>query len=613
MDEGRRDILLEAAEAVSDGKEVDWDHETSKDSELSGPLQELALLQRIRDSMIEGAGPRLATPQSPTQAREGDETKTLEASPIQLPVPVKVTPPFTWGHLRVLEKIGEGGFGEVYRAFDPTLQVEFALKLRKQVEGEDAEAQARFLSEARRLARVRHPNVLIVHGADIHNGRIGLWTDLLPGKTLEEYLGAGGKLGAREAALIGIDLCRALAAVHAAGLVHRDVKTTNVMKEAGGRIVLMDFGSVGELPLPGDPSVSRHVQGTLVSMAPEQLRGDVSGPPIDIYGLGVLLYRMVSGRFPVEASGIEELIEKHARRERVPLRDRRADLPTDFVRVIEKALEPDPANRFQTAGAMELALAATLGSVSHATSGGARRAQKRRPAERIAMVALGILIVAAIGVALRSRPWDSSNTTPPGTLSHTPPPLMATAALYRRAGSVDEPLQPGARVAPGDRLYLTLEGSEPMYVYVLNEDEMGDVFVLFPLPGLEPSNPLKGSERHRLPGEVADSVYYWNVTSVGKKESILAIASRKPVEEVEREIEMLPRAVRGRPLAEGKMSPTAVGRLRGIGGVAADTRPSAGRDNLRLSDVLKSLAEGPRWPADLWVWQAQLDNPEPAP
>src|SRR5262249_23946478 len=125
----------------------------------------------------------------------------------------------TWGSLVCLERIGGGNFGDVYRAWDPALEREVGLKLLRA--GGLRSAAHGYLAEARRLARVRHTNVVVVHGVDERDGRVGLSTDLLRGRTLAAWLADHGPLSAHEATVIGIELCRALAAVHAAGLVHR--------------------------------------------------------------------------------------------------------------------------------------------------------------------------------------------------------------------------------------------------------------------------------------------------------------------------------------------------------------------------------------------------------
>jgi len=152
-----------------------------------------------------------------------------------------------WGSLELRELVGRGGYGTVYRAWDPQLTRDVALKLLN-VEHADAQAFERsVITEGRLLARVRHPNVIAVYGADSHDGRVGFWMEFLEGQTLKQWVDAHGRMSSREAAIVGIDICRALAAVHGAGLVHRDVKAQNVMREDGGRIVLMDFGTGREI------------------------------------------------------------------------------------------------------------------------------------------------------------------------------------------------------------------------------------------------------------------------------------------------------------------------------------------------------------------------------
>ena len=150
-----------------------------------------------------------------------------------------------------------------------------------------------------------------------------------------------GPLGAGEAISIGLDLCRALAAIHAAGLVHGDVKAANVLRERGGRIVLGDLGSAteaGATPITGSPA----------TLAPEVLAGGPATPGADLYSLGVLLFQLLSGRFPVDAANPEA--------GRTTLRDLRPDLPPALIEVVERAADPDPARRFPSAGALEQAL-----------------------------------------------------------------------------------------------------------------------------------------------------------------------------------------------------------------------------------------------------------------
>jgi serine/threonine protein kinase/Flp pilus assembly protein TadD len=286
--------------------------------------------------------------------------------------------PAHWGPFRLIEKVGQGGFGQVYRAWDSTLEREVALKLllpRDMDQGEEGNA---VLREARLMARVRHANVVPVYGVDRHDGRVGFWSDFVRGKTLSALLAAQGPFGYREAALIGIELCKALSAVHAAGLLHRDIKTGNAMREEGGRILLMDFG------LSDEHDAAHRFGGTPIYLAPELLAGAPASVSSDIYALGVLLYHLVTAKYPVEGTNLQELKAAHESGSRRTLLDERPDLPERFVQVIETTLDRDPQNRYATAGQMVAALSAVIGmsgdSVSQPPAPTRRRAWLAAPA-----------------------------------------------------------------------------------------------------------------------------------------------------------------------------------------------------------------------------------------
>jgi len=252
----------------------------------------------------------------------------------------------TWGSLRLIQRVGQGSFGEVYRAFDTTLEREVALKLLLP-RGQDKETEAKaLLREARALAKVRHPNVVPVYGVDSHDGRVGFWSDFVHGKTLSALLSGEGPFSAREAALIGIDLCKAVGAVHAAGLLHRDIKSANVMRESGGRILLMDFG------LTHDNRAEQFLSGTPVYMAPELLAGAPATVATDIYAIGILLFHLLTGKYPVDGSSIREIKFAHDSGDRTTLLDVRPDLPEQLAHVVEVAANPDPSKRYRSAGQM---------------------------------------------------------------------------------------------------------------------------------------------------------------------------------------------------------------------------------------------------------------------
>jgi len=262
----------------------------------------------------------------------------------------------TWSALSLSEKVGEGAFGEVYRAWDTRLEREVALKLLRRQDSLHARIASAVIEEGRMLAQVRHPNVVTVHGADRSAGRVGLWMEFIHGRTLEQVLREQGPFGAGEATLIGLDLCRALSAVHRAALLHRDIKAHNVMREDGGRIVLMDFGTgLDRTDDSDDPAPG--LAGTPLYMAPEILGDQEASVRSDIYSVGVLLYHLVTGSYPVQGRSVQEVRDKHTRGERTFLRDARPDLPETFVQIVERALSPRPDGRYESAGAMEAALA----------------------------------------------------------------------------------------------------------------------------------------------------------------------------------------------------------------------------------------------------------------
>ncbi len=356
--------LERAAGAVADHTVLDWESETAEHAELRRTLTGLQAIERLAAAHREA--------RQMHESGAGMAVAWSEPAPTGgAPDPALQTPVFTWGFLRALAPIGQGGFGEVWRAWDPTLEREVALKLRRLAPAPAGGAPlARtsdpatrlWLEEARRLASVRHPNVLSVYGAAEHDGRAGLWTELVLGETLEHRLQREGPLEPREVARIGRDLCRALAAVHVAGLVHGDVKTTNVMLEpraaaeraARPRVVLMDFGTAHQASRAGSREFAG--SGTPLVMAPEVLAGRPPTPAADVYAVGVLLQRLVTGRYPVEADSMDTLRAKHERGERLSLTTLRPGSPPRFSRIVERALATRPAERFASAAGFARAL-----------------------------------------------------------------------------------------------------------------------------------------------------------------------------------------------------------------------------------------------------------------
>jgi serine/threonine-protein kinase len=383
--------LSDLIDSVADGTSVDWD--------------------RIDPAALDEHERRLLT-----QLRLVAGLAEVHRSQVDDPAPVVANLPWVstsgqrWGHLLLIEKIGEGSYGEVYRARDTWLDREVALKLLKPMPGQEA-ALLRILHEARTLARVRHPNVVTVHGADIHDGRVGLWMEFVPGRTLEDALQTRERFTVAEAVLIGQELCQALAAVHAAGLVHRDVKTRNVIREDGGRVVLMDFGAGQARGLKMSDKAGP--TGTPVYLAPEVLSGSEASVRSDIYALGVLLYRLVTARYPVVAVSLSDLRDAHERDDRKPLREVRPDVPEDFVRIVDRALARAPENRYENAMAMHDALA-QLFTATTVVPARVAPAARRWLSPRRAIAALAALVIVATAASLAIWRFDRGAIGPTG-------------------------------------------------------------------------------------------------------------------------------------------------------------------------------------------------------
>ncbi|HEV2989579.1 MAG TPA: protein kinase [Candidatus Angelobacter sp.] len=256
-----------------------------------------------------------------------------------------------WGKFQIISKLGRGSFGNVYHARD-ALDREVAIKI---LAGFDA------IREAKLLARLpRHPNLVGVFACDELGDEAALSMELIRGVTLEQFVLRIGKLDPVHAALIARDLCRGLAVAHSSGLVHRDIKSTNAIRQQDGRVVLVDFG-LGE-EIDSHRLHAADLAGTLPYMAPELFHGDPASTRTDIYAMGVLLFYLVSGKFPLEGNSYSEFQKLHKLRQRQHLEDLSPGVPSDLVAVVDRAIQPSSARRFRSAGAMASALEGVIHS-----------------------------------------------------------------------------------------------------------------------------------------------------------------------------------------------------------------------------------------------------------
>lgn len=286
------------------------------------------------------------------------------------------TPPARFGRYEILGTLGQGSFATVYRARDPLLEREVALKALLPHLAADGEDRQRFLAEARALAALRHPNIVTVYEAGEAEGRPFFAMELVEGETLAALAARSGPLPLGRVLPIIASLAAALDLVHAAGLVHRDVKDSNVLIEPSGRVVLMDFGIALATNRDRLTQVG-YGMGTPESAAPEQIRGEQVGPAADIYALGVLAYQLLAGRVPFSGD-IAHVLYAQAHLPPPPLHNARPDLPAAVCAAVELALAKDPLARPRTAG--DLVSSIREAARGHASSSPPLRA--RPPGQR---------------------------------------------------------------------------------------------------------------------------------------------------------------------------------------------------------------------------------------
>ena len=218
----------------------------------------------------------------------------------------------TLAHFRVVDKLGEGGMGEVYRAEDTKLDREVAIKVLPEAVAQDSDRLARFEREAKAVAALSHPNILAVYDFGSDEGLAFVVTELLEGETLRDRLDQAA-LSPRKAADLGRQVARGLAAAHDKGIVHRDLKPENLFLTRDGRIKILDFGLATEVLTSGAAGSTEESQvetrtslttpgtvlGTVGYMSPEQVRGEGADARSDIFSFGSVLYEMIGGALPL--------------------------------------------------------------------------------------------------------------------------------------------------------------------------------------------------------------------------------------------------------------------------------------------------------------------------
>jgi tRNA A-37 threonylcarbamoyl transferase component Bud32 len=261
------------------------------------------------------------------------------------------------GSYRIVEKIGEGGMGAVYRAVDEMLEREVAIKAIRPELARDPEIVERFRAEAKILARVSHPAIATIYSFFHDGGELFLAMEYVRGRTLSAVLAAEGALPWRRAVPLLSTALEGIEQAHRAGIIHRDLKPDNLMFTEAGALKVMDFGIAR---VPGSNHLTRTglLIGTLRYVAPEQIRGEEVDRRTDLYALGVVLYQMLTGRVPFEGPTDFAILKAQIEDPPAPPRSLVPAIPEELERIVLKALEKSPDARFQTAGELRTALAA---------------------------------------------------------------------------------------------------------------------------------------------------------------------------------------------------------------------------------------------------------------
>jgi non-specific serine/threonine protein kinase len=320
----------------------------------------------------------------------------------------------TISHYKILEKLGEGGMGVVYKAEDTKLKRTVALKfLSPQALGTEDD-KARFIHEAQAAAALNHPNICTVHEIDETEGQPFIAMEYIEGRSLKDLIDAG-PLKLEESRNLAMQISEGINEAHRRRIVHRDIKPANIMITEEGRVKIMDFGLAKS---PGRTQLTREgtTVGTVMYMSPEQTRGEEVDLRTDIWSLGVILYEMISGQPPFKGDHEQAVIYSIVNEEPKPLTSVRTGVPIELERIARKAMAKKPGDRYQHADELMVDLRSlTLGIDSDDLSFSASRKTKAKAARQWRTLLAGafvlLVIASVIYIAKFRQPQNEGITT----------------------------------------------------------------------------------------------------------------------------------------------------------------------------------------------------------
>ncbi|MDH5315218.1 MAG: serine/threonine protein kinase [Gemmatimonadota bacterium] len=343
--------------------------------------------------------------------------------------------------LQLGDVLGTGGFAAVFRARDPYLERDVAIKVLDPALGVSADLEAQFLHEARIIAGTEHPHIVPLYAAESKNGLLYLVMRLLPGQALRDRM-AGGKLPPADAGRLALEVARALATAHAKGVIHRDIKPENILLDGSGHAIVTDFGISRVASRPALETAGTTV-GTPHYLSPEQALGEEVDGRSDVYTLGVVLFEMLAGRLPFEGRSVKELIAKHISAPPPKVSELEPQTPAALAGLVDRMLAKEPDQRPSAATLVsELEAATTPEALLSPRAVRARRWRRRLVLAGVAVGSAGLVIWLVVRIAL----------TVIGMLTEGGPDAVLIASGEAVPDSLVEPARLEGSLRPGEQV-----------------------------------------------------------------------------------------------------------------------------------------------------------------